>query len=126
MYTSMDMLITTKRCLLFFNKSAFNLNIPYRAIQSDASLRAFDIISAGGFLLSGYQPELSELFVSDQDFVCYYNKADLLDKIDYYMAQPNERMDIAQNGQQKVNRYYTYEIQLKKCFLLSKISNHHF
>lgn len=101
---------------IIFNKSAINLNIPYRAIQSGASLRAFDIMSAGGFLLSGYQPELSELFIPDKDFVYYYNKADLLDKVNYYMAHPKERMDIAQNGQKKVNHYYTYEIQLEKMF----------
>ena len=52
---------------IIFHKSAINLNITYRAIQSGISLRAFDVMGAGGFLLSGYQPELSELFVPDKE-----------------------------------------------------------
>ena len=99
-----------------FHKSAINLNITHRAIKSGISLRALDVMGAGGFLISNYQPELCELFVPNEEFVCYYDMLDLQEKVCYYMKNPDERKAIAKRGQEKIERYYTYEIQLKKMF----------
>lgn len=101
-----------------FHKSAININITHRAIKSGISLRVLDVMGAGGFLISNYQPELCELFVPGEEFVCYYNTRDLLEKIDYYLKHPKERKKIAQKGKEKVEKYYTYEKQFEKMFAI--------
>lgn len=103
-----------------FYKSAINLNITHRAIQSGISLRVLDVMAAGGFLISNEQPELCELFVPNEEFVCYSNMQDLLEKIRYFLNNPDERKAIAQKGQEKVTKYYTYEIQFSKMFEIIK------
>lgn len=99
-----------------FYKSAINLNITHRAIKSGISLRALDVMGAGGFLISNYQPELCEMFVPGEEFVCYYNTQDLLEKIEYYLEHLEERKAIAEKGKEKIEKYYTYEKQFEKMF----------
>lgn len=99
-----------------FYDSAVNLNITYRQIRSGISLRALDIMGAGGFLLSNYQPELFEYFEPGKDFVYYMNLKDLRQKVEYYLNHPEEREEIAANGRKKVAERFTYEKQFEKMF----------
>ncbi len=94
-----------------FNRSKININITLRSITSGIPLRCLDIMGAGGFLLSNYQPELAEFFVPGEDFVYFENEQDLLDKIQYYLEHDDERKQIAYNGWQKVQQFFSYETQ---------------
>lgn len=105
----------TKMPLVIAN-SKVNLHITPRAITSGMSLRIFDIMGAGGFLLSNCQPELLEYFEEGKDFVAYRNEEDLIEKVSYYLEHDNERREIAANGKRKVNKRFTYEIQFQKMF----------
>lgn len=89
--------------------SKINLNITLRSIQSGIPLRSWDILGAGGFLLSNYQPDYDDLFIPDEDYVYYINDIDLLEKTDYYLSHPKERQEIAENGHRKVLLYHTYK-----------------
>lgn len=89
--------------------SKINLNITLRSIQSGIPLRSWDILGAGGFLLSNYQSDYDNLFVPDEDYVFYINDMDLLEKTDYYLSHPKERQEIAENGHRKVLLYHTYK-----------------
>jgi len=91
-----------------FANSKINLNITLRSIQTGISLRAFDIMGCGGFLLSNYQEDYLELFEPDEDIVLYYSYEDLLDKVDFYLKNETERKRIALNGYQKVITNHTY------------------
>ena len=51
----------------------------------------------------------------------YTSPDDLLSKCEYYLSHEKERMEIAENGYQKVLNHYTYEKQLQK-MLSSAIS----
>ena len=77
-------------------------------------LRCFDIMGAGGFLLSNYQSGFLDLFVPDEDFVFYENKKDLVQKIGYYLEHESERQSIAQNGYDKVAANHTYRHRVKE------------
>lgn len=94
-----------------FNRSKININITLRSITSGIPLRCLDIMGAGGFLLSNYQPELAEFFVPDEEFVYFENEQDLLEKIQYYLEHDDERKRIAYNGWQKVQQFFSYETQ---------------
>ncbi len=102
-----------------FCHSKINLNISLRSITSGIPLRCMDILGAGGFLLSNYQPELTEFFVPDEDFVLFESEEDLAAKIEYYLSHEAQRKEIAQNGWQKVQSGFSYEKQLQT--LLSAI-----
>lgn len=60
-----------------FKQSKINLNITLRSIQSGMPLRAWDIMGAGGFLLSNYQadflislPQEKILIISTAQKIC--------------------------------------------------------
>ncbi|SCY05450.1 spore maturation protein CgeB [Lachnospiraceae bacterium XBB2008] len=95
-----------------FSGSKINLNITLRSILTGIPLRALDIMSAGGFLLSNYQAELCEYFVPGEDFDYYEDYDDLMNKIDYYLSHDKERGDIARAGWEKVRTEHSLERRL--------------
>ena len=99
---------------LVFKQSRINLNISLRSIKSGIPLRAFDIMGSGGFLLSNYQEDFLEYFTPGEDFVCYESEADLLQKLDYYLAHEEERQAIARNGHAKVAAAHTYRDRVRQ------------
>lgn len=92
-----------------FKTAKINLNISLRSIKSGIPLRAFDIMGAGGFLLTNYQADFLELFTPNEDFVYFESQEDLLGKIDYYLAHEDERLQITENGFKKVAQNHTYK-----------------
>ena len=85
-----------------FAKSRINLNITLRSIKTGIPLRAFDIMGAGGFLLTNYQAEVPEFFIPGEDLAIYESMEDLLTKVEYYLSHEKERAEIAENGCRKV------------------------
>ena len=96
-----------------FRCAKINLNITLRSITSGIPLRVFDILGAGGFLLTNYQPDLADCFESGRDFVYYESDADLIDKIEYYLSHEDERQEIAANGLERVRTMHTWDVRLQ-------------
>lgn len=96
--------------------SKINLNMTNRPIKTGLPLRIFDLMGAGGFVISNYQAEIPELFVPDEDIVLYDSIPDLLNKIAYYLAHDDERIRIAENGHEKIKQAHTYDIRLATMF----------
>jgi spore maturation protein CgeB len=71
-----------------------------------------DIMANRGFLLSNYQSDLAEAFIPGEEYVYYEDTEDLMDKIDYYLTHEKERLEITENGYQKVVKLHNY----KDCF----------
>lgn len=94
--------------------SKINLNFTNKPISSGLPLRIFDIMGCGGFLISNYQPEISELFEIDKDIVVYESIDDLIQKVDYYLHHEDKRMAIAKSGYNKVKTYFSYANRLKE------------
>jgi len=92
-----------------FRDSTININITLRSIESGIPLRALDIMGAGGFLLSNYQPELAEYFEDGREVVLFGSEEDLLDKIGFYLEHDELRHEIAYNGWKKVQEQFSYE-----------------
>ncbi len=95
-----------------FHNSKINLNITLRSIQSGIPLRCMDIMGAGGFLLTNFQADFLDDFIPETDFVYFEDERDLVQKIDYYLSHEEKRIEIAQNGHEKVRKNYSFE----KCF----------
>jgi len=91
-----------------FKQARINLNITLRSIHNGIPLRAFDILGAGGFLLTNFQADFLDFFVPGEDYDYFENKKDLLNKIDYYLSHEDERAQIARNGFNKIAAQHTY------------------
>lgn len=99
-----------------FACSRINLNPTLRIIQSGIPLRAFDIMGAGGFLLSNCQEELLEYFETEKEVAVYETPVDAIDRIDFYLKHENIRKKIAENGRRKTFREFDLKDRLKKIF----------
>lgn len=97
-----------------FRTSKINLNISLRSITSGIPLRCLDILGAGGFLLSNYQPEFFDYFTPGVDFVYYEIQNDLMDKVSYYLDHEQERIQIAASGYRAVSEQFSYTRQLRQ------------
>lgn len=105
-----------------FRTSKINLNITLRSITSGIPLRALDIMGAGGFLLSNYQPELAEHFQDGVELAMYGSMEELLEKTAYYLEHEEERRQIAYRGWQKTCREFSYETRLGEILSIAEKS----
>lgn len=101
-----------------FNRARINLNISLRSIHNGVPLRCFEIIGAGGLLLSNYQSGFEDCFVSGEEYVAYESKEDLLAKIDYLLSHEDERKEIAENGYKRILKDHTYDARVNEMLSL--------
>lgn len=85
-----------------------------KIIKSGISLRVFDVLSCGGFLLTNFQSEMPEMFEIGKDFEVYENIEDLYAKTEFYLKHESERERIARCGHETIEKYYTVRHQLEK------------
>ncbi len=95
-----------------FHASKINLNITMRPIESGLSLRIWDVLGCGGFLLTNYQSEIPEYFEIGRDLETYASMEELEQKAAYYLTHEEERLEIALHGYEKVSMLHTYEIRI--------------
>ena len=95
-----------------FQASKINLNMTMRPIETGLSLRIWDVLGCGGFLLTNYQAEIPDYFEIGKELETYESMEELVQKTQYYLAHEEERMEIAIRGYEKVAKYHTYEIRL--------------
>lgn len=98
----------------FFRSSRINLNPPLRCVWSAIPQRALDIMSCGGFLLSGYTEELAESFRNGEECVLYDSIGDAAEKAEYYLSHEAERERVARAGTEKTRSFYTYRQRVQR------------
>lgn len=91
-----------------FAHSRINLNITLHGMVSGIPLRCFDVMGAGGFLLTNYQPELEEYFESGKHLVYYRSLEELEELAAYYLSHEKERFSIASLGLETIKQKHTY------------------
>ena len=97
-----------------FCKSRINLNLTIPNIRSGIPLRVWDILGAGGFLLTNYQAESAMYFEEGKDLVSFYDREDMKEKADYYLAHDEERKRIAAHGRETVKAKHTYRHRIEQ------------
>lgn len=105
-----------------FHCSKINLNPTAKSIKTGISQRIWDIMGAGGFLISNYQTELPEYFELGTEVETYGSLEELEDKCRYYLEHEDVRKKIARRGYEKVKRYHTYEIRIQEMLKILKQS----
>jgi spore maturation protein CgeB len=97
-----------------FHLSRINLNLTSKPIRTGLPLRIWDILGAGGFVLTNYQAEIPEYFEIGKDLETFSSEEELLAKIDYYLNHEKERREIAQNGYNKSKEFYSLKIKVEE------------
>lgn len=100
----------------FYRDSAVNLNLTNRAWQCGIPLRVWDVLYAGGFLITNYQADLMEYFEPGKELVIFEDAGDLVEKAGFYLKHEEERRRIAKAGCAKVRREHTWEKRLEEMF----------
>jgi hypothetical protein len=89
------------------------------SLNGDLNRRVFEVLMAGGFLLSDRirpQSGLFELFEEGTHFECYGNEAELIQKIQFYLAHPQKASQIAAAGHQHFLTYYSQQAIQQKLY----------
>lgn len=69
-----------------------------------ANMRIFEVTGSGVFLLTERFSNLSRYFEEGKEIETYSGRRELLEKVRYYLAHPNEREEIALRGQERCLR----------------------
>ncbi|MBQ7676950.1 MAG: glycosyltransferase [Lachnospiraceae bacterium] len=96
-----------------FASAKINLNPILYANGNGIPLRAIDVLSCGGFLLSSWREDFLNYFVPDEEVVLYTCIEDAVEKADFYMRNDALREKIAAAGRVKVEKDFTYEARLE-------------
>ena len=97
-----------------FHLSKINLNITTKPIMTGLSLRVWDVMGSGGFLMSNYQEEIEDYFVIGEDLEVFSSEEELVDKVGFYLKHDDIREKIARNGYEKVRKYHNYDERIKQ------------
>lgn len=101
-----------------FAHSKININMTAPNIETGIPLRVFDILGAGGFLITDWREDLKDCFTIGKDLEIYDGIDDLLEKTDYYLKHDEKRITIARHGLDTVRKKHTCNSRLKKIFRL--------
>lgn len=96
-----------------YASSKINLNITSPNLIGAIPLRVWDILSAGGFLLTDRRPQYEGLLKDGEDLVFYEGIGDLLQKTKYYLSHEEERVRIAENGRRKIRETHNLSCRLQ-------------
>lgn len=90
--------------------------------------RAWESMLSGTFYMSNYVPpeadatDIRTILKEGENFVMFYDKPDLLCKVEYYLTHEDERKQMAMKGRQAALETMTYDSFMKK--MLAYIKNY--
>jgi len=104
--------------LEIYRKTKIVPNTHYKKEPAEAiTLRPFEAMGSGAMLVSDdVRSSIFELFKDGEEFVSFHDgdTAKLREIIKYYLAHPEERLDIARRGYEKVMAKHTYQVRMKE------------
>nr|MCR4746048.1 glycosyltransferase [Lachnospiraceae bacterium] len=104
-----------------YNFSRINLSISLHSISSGIPLRVFDIMGAGGFIMTNYQPEVEELFNLGREIVVYHNLEEMYELSKFFLDHEAARLNILLAGYKRIYEEYNYKESVIK--ILNRVFN---
>lgn len=102
-----------------YSSSKIALNIhreEARLCKLSVNMRVFEVLGCGGFLISDNFSGFEELFIPNKEIVVAEDSNELVELIQYYLENEDERQKIAQAGEKKVYSYHTYSHRMEEMF----------
>jgi spore maturation protein CgeB len=101
-----------------FNAAKIVVNTMHLGEIEGVNCRLFEAAGCGAFQIADWKPGLTELFEPEREVVTFHTREELREKVDYYLARPEERQAIADRAYARAHREHTYEIRLRRMFQL--------
>lgn len=89
------------------------LNTNHYAGIGDVNKRTFELAGIGAFQLTDERPALRRYFEPGREVATFSGCADLRDKVEYYLARPAERAEMAQRAHERAHREHTFARRLE-------------
>lgn len=97
-----------------------NINVFHAQCRDSTNSRVYDVLAAGGFLLSEDRPVLHKEFEVGRHLVIFSTPEEASDKVAYYLAHPAEREAIAREGQRHVLAHHTFPVRCRRLLELAR------
>ena len=75
-------------------------------------LRDFDALMAGALYVTNRNPDLLKLFSEGQEIICYSKPGEAYEKINFYLNNPRERLNISKSGHAAALSKHTWDFRL--------------
>jgi spore maturation protein CgeB len=89
------------------------LNTMHFAEIDGVNCTLFEVAGCGGFQIADWKPTLPALFEPDREIVTFQSRTDLKEKVDFYLAHPDDRLAIADRAYMRAQKNHTYEQRLR-------------
>ena len=91
-----------------YASAAIVLNDSYPDMRDEGFIanRVYDALASGAFVISEPVPGMDEEF--DCSVATFRDRTELLDRVDHYLAHPDERMALAEKGRRAVLGRHTF------------------
>jgi spore maturation protein CgeB len=116
--------VTAEETVNIYNAAKINLNLHsslyHYGINPDGDFvnpRTFEIASCKGFQLLDSRSDLVNLFNVDEELVVFNSLDELKDQIDFYLANPNIRNEIANRSYHRVLSEHTIEHRMQELLI---------
>jgi spore maturation protein CgeB len=105
-----------------FNQSKVNINIHAPHSIEGVNIRTFEIPACNSFQLCDYYSEIPKLFEMGKEIVCYRDKKELKELVDYYIDDTNkeERKRIGAAGCVRVKKEHTVRHRIEEIVRIVK------
>jgi spore maturation protein CgeB len=108
-----------------FNAAKIVLNTMHYGEIEGVNCRLFEAAGCGAFQIADWKPALSDLFEPEEEIVTFRTQQELKEKVDYYLAHPEERREIADRAYARAHREHTYERRLERMFEILGLDTEH-
>jgi len=94
------------------------LNNMHFAEADGVNCRFFEVLGSGAFMLCDDKPAVADLATPGTEVVTFRSVKEAAEKIQYYLAHPEERWAIAQAAYERAIRSHTYEHRIQSVLSL--------
>ena len=111
--------VSPEDCVKIFNATTVNLNL-HSSVQADDLVtggdfinpRTFELAACGAFQLVDRRSLMPEAF-EDEELATFTSMAEFLEKIEYFLNNPQARLEIAEKSRTRVLKDHTYQTRMR-------------
>jgi spore maturation protein CgeB len=108
-----------------FNAAKIVLNTMHYGEIEGVNCRLFEAAGCGAFQIADWKPALPGLFQPEKEIVTFTTRRELKEKVDYYLAHPEQRREVADCAYARAHNEHTYEMRLEKMFEILGLHTQH-
>ncbi|OAT80383.1 hypothetical protein A6M21_13525 [Desulfotomaculum copahuensis] len=98
---------------ILYRSADIIIDVPSAQLLTSVNQRVFDVLAAGGFVVTHHQPDLDKFFKVGKEICSYRSKNELIKRIKHYLTCPDDRQEIIDAGRARVLKEHTYELRAK-------------